>query len=151
MNRTARFSITALAVLVLAPASVVAQQALPMRDGLWAISVQVSIPGMAFEMPAITTEQCLTPEQVEDPAGFLARDPVNDPAESQCQLDDYTVAGPRVSWTISCAEPPLQGTGEITLTSDTAYTGSVTLTTEQGPMTMLYDGERVGECAAPAP
>ena len=131
-----------------------AAQALPMRAGLWELTVQVDIPDMPQEMPAVTSEQCITDVQVQAPAEFLARDPVTagDSGDSNCTLEGYQVNGQDVTWQMACVSPvPLTGEGSMAFSGDDRYTGAVTLATELGPMTLRYAGVHIGACEVPTP
>ena len=39
----------------------------PRRDGRWEVKTEMEMPGMPMKMPAMTTTQCITKEQAEDP------------------------------------------------------------------------------------
>jgi hypothetical protein len=106
----------------------------PMRAGRWEVTLQMQMPGMA--MPAITSLECVTNEQLKDPAKALPS------ASPGCTMSDYKAEGGKVTWAISCAE--MTGTGEILVTGDT-YEGQVTVSAPT-PMAMKMSGKRVGDC-----
>lgn len=138
----------ALGVFTPAPA---AAQAPPMEPGMWAISVRMNMPNMPVEMPPITTSRCVTPDMLASRDDFFAGGPMAgpagaDPDQNDCMVQDYEVEGQTMRWTMVCTQPQaLTMQGEITF-SDTRYTGTMTSTTPQGPMTMDLDAQRTGDC-----
>lgn len=117
---------------------------IPIREGNWEVTMQVEIPGMQVKMPDFKTAQCLTKEQLKDPAQALpqgTQDKNND-----CKVSDYKASGNKATWKMTCTIPmPISGLGEITYAGD-AYDGSMTMTTGIGDMTMKYTGKRLGDC-----
>ena len=107
---------------------------------------------MPMAMPAITTEQCITPEQLENPESVLTqgsvpgRAPGTEP-DTDCAISDYNLDGNTVTWAMEWTVPQaMRGEGEMTFGDDT-YTGLMRMTTPQGEMAMNYAANRVGECA----
>ena len=144
MSRTI-VSIAALGVLSVA---VFAQG--PRRDGKWAVTMQMEMPGMPGTMPPFTSEQCVTKEQADDPQRAVPQQPQRGRGQSDCKTEDYKASGNKVTWTMRCTTPqPMTGTGEVTYTEN-AYTGVMTMNMERGgqpmKMTMKMSGKRLGDC-----
>jgi Protein of unknown function (DUF3617) len=112
----------------------------PQKPGKWSVKFQMEMPGMPFKMPPVTTEICLTEEDLKDPQKSVPQD-----AKQQCKVGDYKIEGNKVSWTIDCPKQNTKGTGEITYSED-SYTGSMKMTVGEQEMTTKYSGKWVGEC-----
>lgn len=122
----------------------------PRRDGKWEVTMQMEMPGMPGKMPPMTTEQCVTKEQADDPQRAVPQQPQRGGAQSDCKTEDYKVTGGKVTWTTKCTTPqPMTGTGEITYVEN-AYTGIMKMNMERGgqpmQMTMKLSGKRLGDC-----
>lgn len=110
------------------------------KPGKWQIRMQMDMPGMPFKMPPITTEVCLTEDDIKDPQKALPGDPKN-----PCTISDYKIEGNTVTWTADCPKQKTKGKGEITFT-DNSYTGSMKMQVEEQEMTMKYSGQWKGAC-----
>ncbi len=119
----------------------------PMRAGRWEITMQMQMPNMPVQMPETKTTQCVTPEQLKDPANALPRGPQAGRGASQdCKVSDYKVSGNTVTWRMACSTPqPMTSTGEMTFVDD-SYTGTMKMNMPQGDMSMKLTGKRVGDC-----
>ena len=115
----------------------------PGKAGKWQIKMEMEIPGMPVKMPPVTTEVCLTEEDLKDPAKSV---PGNDPKKkTDCSIGDYKVDGKTVSWTVDCPKQNMKGEGEITYT-DNSYAGSMHMTVGEQEMNAKYSGKWLGEC-----
>jgi len=113
----------------------------PQKPGKWQIKMEMEIPGMPVKMPPITTEICLTEEDLKDPQKAVPNDP-----KAKCTIGDYKVDGKTVSWTMDCPKQNMKGSGEITYT-DNSYTGSMKMTVGEQEMKTKYSGKWLGECS----
>jgi|SRR5688500_1769431 hypothetical protein len=130
--------------LLIGATALVAQS--PMRPGRWEITMQMQMPNMPVQMPETKTTQCITPEQVKDPANTLPRGPQGRGASQDCKVSDYKVSGNTVTWRMTCSTPqPMTSTGEMTFTGD-SYTGTMKMNMPQGDMSMKLTGKHVGDC-----
>jgi hypothetical protein len=121
--------------------SVLAQS--PRRDGQWEVKTEMEMPGMPMKMPAMTTTQCITKEQVEDPQRSV---PQGRGTPNNCKVFNYKVSGNKVSWSMKCEGPEaMSGTGEITY-GDNTYDGVMKMERQGQTMTMKYTGKRLGDC-----
>jgi hypothetical protein len=120
----------------------------PRRDGLWEIKTEMQMEGMPMTMPPMTSQQCITPAEANDPnkstpqgRGRGGRGP------QDCQVSDYKTEGNKVSWTLKCTgAQSVSGTGELVYSGD-SYTGTMTMEMGgRGTMTMKYTGKRLGDC-----
>jgi Protein of unknown function (DUF3617) len=115
----------------------------PRRDGRWEVKTEMEMPGMPMKMPAMTTTQCITKEQAEDPQRSV---PQGRGAPNNCKVSDYKVTGNKVTWSMKCEGPEaMSGTGEITYGENT-YDGVMKMEREGQTMTMKYAGKRLGDC-----
>ncbi len=122
----------------------VAQQN-PMREGRWEVTMELGMAGTPVKMPPMTTTQCVTKDQINDPSRAIPTAPGSQ--ANDCKVSDYRVTGNKVAWKMACSKPePLSGSGELSFTGESAYTGVVTMTMPQGDMTMKLSGKRLGDC-----
>ena len=115
------------------------------RDGKWEVKIEMDMPGMPVNMPAMTTTQCVTPEEASDPQ--KAMPPQGRGGGNQdCKISDYKVDGNKVSWSMKCeGKQPMSGTGEFVYAAD-AYTGQMKMDMGGRGMSMKYSGKRLGDC-----
>ena len=133
----------AASVTVVVGLSVSALAQSPRRDGRWEVITEMEMPGMPMKMPPMTTTQCITKEQVEDPQRSV---PQGRGAPNNCKVSDYKVAGNKVTWSMKCEGPEaMSGTGEITYGENT-YDGVMKMERQGQTMTMKYTGKRLGDC-----
>jgi hypothetical protein len=137
------------ALLLTLTAAVFAQGA--RRDGKWEVTVQMEMPGMPAGrgMPAMTSTQCITKEQVDDPQKFGAQPPSRG-GPNDCKVSDYKVVGNTVTYSMKCTTPQeMTMTGEFVY-GDNKYDGVTKITTSRGgqpmDMTMKMTGKRLGDC-----
>jgi Protein of unknown function (DUF3617) len=130
-------------ITVVVGLSVSALAQAPRRDGRWEVKMEMEIPGMPMKMPAMTTTQCITKEQAEDPQRSV---PQGRGAPANCKVSDYKVTGNKVTWSMKCEGPDaMSGTGELTYGENT-YDGVMKMEREGQAMTMKYTGKRLGDC-----
>jgi hypothetical protein len=117
----------------------------PMRDGLWEVTMTMDMPNMPMKMPPMKSNQCVTKEQLKDPAQTLPNG--SQPGQpNDCKVSDYEIDGNKASWKMVCTgREKMSGTGEIIYKGDT-YDGVMKMTMDQGQMTMKYSARRLGEC-----
>jgi hypothetical protein len=117
----------------------------PRRDGRFEIKMEMDMPGMPMKIPPITTVQCITPEQANDPQ--KAMPPQGGRSnENNCKLSDYKQDGNKVTWSMKCeGKDAMTGSGEFLYTSD-GYTGTMKMERGGQPMTMKYNAKRLGDC-----
>jgi hypothetical protein len=129
----------ALSVVAGVAAGVVVWAQTPMREGRWEVIAQMQMPGLPSAMPEMKSVQCVTPEQLKDPAKSLP----SGPGSGNCKMTDYKVDGGKVTWKTACEG--VAGSGELVFQGDT-YAGTITMAAPQGTMTMKLRGQRVGDC-----
>ena len=141
MRRMVGMSVCAVA---LASAAVVAQG--PMRDGLWDVTMQMEMPNMPMKMPPMRQQQCITKEQLKDPAQSVPNSSGPGGQPNDCKVSDFKTEGNKVSWKVDCTgREKMSGVGEIIYKGDT-YDGIMKMTMDQGTMTMKYTAKRLGDC-----
>jgi len=139
--------VTPLVVLAVLAAAISAIAQSPIRPGRWEVVTQMEVPNMPVKMPEMKNTQCITPEQAKDPANALPKGPQGGRGEkNDCKVSDYKVSGKTVTWSMACTTPQaMTSTGQMTFTDDT-YTGTMNMTSPQGPMSMKVSGTRLGDC-----
>ena len=117
------------------------------RDGKWEVKMEMDMPGMPMKMPAVTTTQCVTPEEASDPQKAVAAGTRRTRQSRDCKISDYKVDGNKVTWSMKCGgAQAMTGTGEFIYAAD-AYTGTMKMDSGGGQvMTMKYSGKRLGDC-----
>lgn len=114
--------------------------ALDLEDGLYEMTSQVEMPGMA--LPPTTVTQCLTQE---DPVPNKSAD------GGHCDILDTTSEGNTVRWSMECRQQgqKMTSTGEMTYYGD-RFEGTIqtVMGSQAGNMTMTtkVTGKRVGDC-----
>lgn len=137
---SSRIALVACALLVTPLLAQNAQN--PMREGEWEVTVQMEMPGLPTKMPEIRTTQCITSEQLKDPASAIPTTPGSD-----CKVTDQKIEGNKVSWKMACTgAQAMTGDGELLFEGDT-YRGTINANMEQGQMTMKMAGKRLGACS----
>jgi hypothetical protein len=119
-----------------------AQQS-PMREGSWEVTMKMSMPGMAMEMPPMKTTQCITAAMIKDPQASVPKGPTG----SDCKVSDYKFTANTATYTMTCTKPtPMTAVGEMKYSGTDAYTGTIAVDSGGQKMTMAYDAKRVGDC-----
>ena len=133
----------AAAVALAAAASPAAAQTSPMRPGQWEVTMQMEMPGMPMQMPAMKNARCVTQQEIDSPNRGL---PSGSKNPNDCKMSDYKVSGNVVTWTMACTgQQPMTGSGELKFNGDT-YDGLVKMMMDQQQMTMKMSGKRLGDC-----
>jgi hypothetical protein len=132
-----RFAATA-TLLLLSSISVPAAEAKETGD-LWEVTSQMSMEGMPMALPSQTRKVC-APKEWKEPPGATDE-------QRKCKASDFRMAGQKATWKVSCAgPPPMTGDGEVTRNGADAYSGAIKFTSSDGPMTIKFNGRRVGAC-----
>ncbi len=113
------------------------------KEGLWEVSSEVSIPGMPMQMPAVTSQQCFTKQNM-NPEKIMQK--------NNCQMNDMDLKNNHASWSMSCEQQgmTMQGTGSIQY-QKTSFSGTFDMTmsgASQGNMNMKtkLNGRYIGNC-----
>lgn len=112
----------------------------PQKPGKWQVKFQMEMPGVPFKIPPVTTEVCITEEDLKDPQKSLPAD-----QKSKCTISDYKIDGNTITWTTDCPEQKSKGKGQVTFTEDT-YVGWMKMTINEQEMTTKYSGKWLGTC-----
>jgi len=110
------------------------------QPGMWEYSIKTEMPGMPFAMPAVTTQQCLKPEDAKQGAIYKEE-------KSECKLENLKQSGNKTSYDIVCAgDNPTKGHYDFTVAA-TSMQGLGTLDLGGGQtMKQNFTGKRVGDC-----
>ena len=111
----------------------------PQKAGKWQTTMKVEMPGMPMQMPAITHEVCVTPEEAEKP------EPPRSQRTQECKISDYKIEGNTVSWKMVCEKSKMTGDGKITYSAD-SYEGEMHAKMGDQQVTTHYSGKRIGDC-----
>jgi hypothetical protein len=107
---------------------------------LWDTTSQMSMPGLPA-MPPQKMQLCTAKEWTQPPPP---------PPGQSCTVSNFERDGSKVSWDTQCTgEMEMSGHGEITFTTDEAYTGTIVFTAEGMTMTVNLTGQKVDECDNP--
>jgi hypothetical protein len=116
----------------------------PMTPGLYEYTIKMTIPGGPGEIPAQTTQRCLTAKDLE------GSKPYEMPAGpgSDCQVKDMKESSGKFSYTMACTKPQkLNGSvqGAVTATTISMH---MTMTMEgvPGPINQAISAKRLGDC-----
>jgi hypothetical protein len=112
----------------------------PQKPGKWKVTMETEMPGMPMKMPVTTTEVCLTEQDLADPQKSVQSDP-----KSKCTVSDYKVTGNTVTWSMSCPDQKVTGTGEMTYAAET-YTGTIKMKMADREVTQKHSGKWIGPC-----
>ena len=112
--------------------------------------MQISMPGVAAQMPPTTVTQCVTKEQVSDPTKAFPQAQGRGGASNGCKVADYKVDGNNVTFSMACDAPQsLTMKGKLMYGVDT-YNGTIHVAVDRGgqptSMTMNYSAKRLGDC-----
>jgi hypothetical protein len=110
-------------------------------DELWEITTKMEMDGMPFAMPGQTNKVCMQKGHEKDPNNAVPKD-----QDQDCKISDAKVSGNKSSWKMKCdGKNPMTGSGEMTY-GDGTYSGKMKMYSEDGDMTMAYQGKRIGTC-----
>lgn len=132
--------VTLLCAVVMTAAVVAQAPKSPQKPGKWKVTVQMEMPGMPMKMPAVTSEACVTEQDLASPDKAVPSDP-----KSKCTVSDYKVNGNTVTWSMTCPDEQMTGTGEMTYATD-AYTGTMKMKMGEQQMTQKSTGKWMGPC-----
>lgn len=109
----------------------------------WEVTTEMQMGGMS--MPGRTEKVC-TARNSDEPPG------VPEPENGDCEMYDIQRSGNGMSWKMRCTgKEPSTGNGELTWNGRDSYRGTITMTMDEGSMTMRMAGRRTGaECDAGA-
>lgn len=113
-----------------------------LEEGMWEITTEVDMPGMAMKIPPMVYRQCLSKEDIVPKQG-----PVD---QEICTYSSPKTKGDRVSWSVECKSPggKTRSDGEITYRG-TSFDGTLTMNMSgaiQMSATNRMSGRRVGDC-----
>ena len=113
-----------------------------LHEGLWEITSNVEMQGMAMQMPSSTHTQCINKTNIV---------PKDQKDNGECAVTDQNISGNTVTWSVKCnGQDSMKMTGTITYSGDT-FNGTMTMISngsQNGPMRMIthMKGKRIGEC-----
>ncbi len=108
---------------------------------LWQTTSQTIMPGMPYSPPPNTSTLCTKQEWTQPPPP---------PPGQSCTTSNFQRIGDKVTWDTQCTgRMAMSGRGEITFTSDSAYTGVIRFAAEGMTVTINLSGTRIGDCDNP--
>ena len=136
--------ICAISASLFAMPSAYAASASALTPGMYEYTMKMNMPGMPVNMPAQTSQRCLTPKDVDGNKAFEMPTERN----SDCQIKDMVHSGNQFSYKIACTKPQkLDGSAKGSVTA-TSLTMEMTMVMPEapGPMTQSISARRVGDC-----
>jgi len=134
----------AIAIVVFAAGISASLLAQPRRDGKWEVKMDMEMPGMPMKIPTVTSTQCITPDEANDPQKSVPQS--GGRGKQNCKVSDYKTDGNKVTWSMKCdGKDATTGTGEFIYGAD-SYTGTMKTDTNGQAMTMKYSGKRLEDC-----
>ena len=116
-----------------------------MTPGLYEYTIRMNVPGAPANIPAQTSQRCLSAADVDGSKSLeMPRAP-----NSDCQVKDMAESGGQFSYTMACTRPQkIDGAVKGSYTP-TGMTIEITMTMDgmPGPMTQSITARRVGDCA----
>ena len=136
----ARCMPVAACIAILSTAAAFADE--PEQGELWETTAQASVPGMPVSLPAYKGKLCQKKEWTTPP------ETSNDPNQN-CKATSFNATATKISWTMTCDNPPMTGEGEINFTGTDAYTGMFTMHAQQLDLQINLTGKKIGTCENP--
>lgn len=118
-----------------------------MKEGNWAVTMQMEMVGMPMAMPPVNTNQCVTKKDLV---------PDMSKGDEGCIVKNQKLTGDTVTWHLQCTgkDGNMEGDGQIKYGADT-YDGTMQLSMSDksgsgAPMQMKYKmhGKHTGPCNA---
>lgn len=113
----------------------------PVEGELWDTTAEASIPGVAVNVPPYRAKLCQKKEWTSPPQ-------TQDPKQN-CKATDFVRTANKITWSMTCANPPMTGEGEIAFSSSDAYEGHFTMHMPKFDMHMALTGKKIGSCENP--
>lgn len=115
-----------------------------MQPGLWEVTMNVEMAGMAHPMPTSTFEHCYRAEDIADLRRTVPQQ------QGDCKVSDWKQSGRTATWSMRCAgETPMILSGRMTYGGD-RYSGVITATMNHGrqkrDITQRIEARRIGDC-----
>lgn len=144
MRNSVRLVVVLAAVCLVLPALRAVEAAPAEEPGdLWQVTTTMKMAGAeGMVLPPRTFKVCS--------AHTWSKPPVGEPqGDKDCKTTDFSTSGATSTWKVVCAgPPPVSGEGTVTRKGADAYSGTMTMHSPDGTMTMTYDGKRIGDCDA---
>ncbi|MCX5806547.1 MAG: DUF3617 family protein [Proteobacteria bacterium] len=116
------------------------------KEGLWEITTKTEIKGMPGQMPATTTKQCITKNDV-------VPKPEKQEKSQECKIKDQKVSGDTVTYAMECKDRSgtiVEISGKTTYKGNTfdGTTNTTMKSKEEGTMQMTskMSGKYIGLC-----
>ena len=93
-------------------------------------------------MPAYTAKYCSKEEWTQPPQ-------TSQDSSQNCHHTSFEQTPSKITWTMTCDNPPMTGNGEITFNGTDSYSGFVNMQAEQMNMTINLTGKKIGTCDNP--
>ncbi len=138
--KSARRMFVAASLCVISIALAQAQE--PEKGVLWETTAEAEIPGVPMKMPPYTANYCSKEEWTKPPE-------TTQNGSQNCRHTNFEQTPTKVTWSMTCDNPPMNGNGEINFNGTDAYTGFVTMDAEQMSMKINLSGKKIGSCDNP--
>jgi hypothetical protein len=135
------------AALLVAPLAARAES--KVKPGQYTVTITMDMEGMPQQMPPMTMQKCVTPEDAKDPSSVVRAGKGGH--EHDCEMKDKKIEGNKVTWTMDCKQKG-HGTGSITISGDSyeavTHLEMVDKSGTPRKMTSTVKAKRTGECSA---
>jgi hypothetical protein len=114
-----------------------------LREGLWRMEIEMTIPGRGPETGPLTHERCLSPNNVMQ---------LVVPPNSPCRIGSMDMQASRMRWKVSCVQGEVRAKGEGALVfADDKFSGEMMTSTEPFgiKVTQKVSGRYLGACPVP--
>ncbi len=118
------------------------------QPGLWQFEAKTTVTGMPFAMPPRTStyKKCVTEEEAQKIWKSTSQG-----KNEKCNYTDLKKTGSHVAWKMKCTgNAKMNGSGELTFESATAYHGKIDMTMQSEGQSMSthvdFTGRRIGDC-----
>lgn len=114
-----------------------------LREGLWRMEIEMTIPGRGPETGPLTHELCLSPNNVMQ---------LVVPPNSPCRIGSMDMRASRMRWKVSCVQGEVRAKGEGSLEfAGDKFSGEMMTSTEPFgiKITQKVSGRYLGVCPVP--
>lgn len=115
-----------------------------LAPGMYEYTIRMNMPGMPANIPAQTSQRCLSAKDVDGSKAYEMPPDRN----SDCQVKDMTQGGSQFSYKLTCTKPQkIDGSvnGTVTPTSMTMDM-TMSMAGTPGPITQTITARRIGDC-----
>ena len=114
-----------------------------LQEGLWEVSVTMSIAGQATSAQPLVVRQCIAQQSAQELMSRLS-------GAGTCSTADLQQEGGRATWRLTCSAPmQIDADGEASFQGDSfegAMNGQIGMGEQKLPFSQSFRAHRVGAC-----